>query len=47
MKDVFIRKEVTYGPMNVNFLVQPKFKTITYKWSYITIKYQGSKLWNN
>ncbi len=45
MKDVFIQKEVTYGPRDVNLLVQPKFKTVTY--SHNTIKYQGSKLWNN
>ena len=45
MKDVFIRKEVTYGLRDVNLLVQPKFKTITY--GHNTIKYQGSKLWNN
>ncbi len=43
MKDVFIQKEVTCGL--VNLLVQPKFKTVTY--SHNTIKYQGSKLWNN
>ncbi len=28
MKDIFIRKEVTYGLMDVNLLVPPKFKTI-------------------
>ncbi len=37
MKDIFICMEVTY--------VQPKFKTVTY--GHNTIKYQGSKLWNN
>ncbi len=30
---------------DVNHLVQPKFKTVTY--GHNTIKYQGSKLWNN
>ncbi len=41
----FIQKEVTYGLRNVNLLVQPKFKTVTY--GHNTIKYQGSKLWKN
>ncbi len=45
MKDVFIQKEVTYGHRDVNHLVQPEFKTVTY--GYNTINYQGSKLWNN
>ncbi len=45
MKDVFIRKEVTYRLRDVNRLVQRKFKTISY--SHNTIKHQGSKLWNN
>ncbi len=45
MKDVFIQKEVTYGLRDVNLPVQPKFKTVTY--GHNTIKYQGSKLWNN
>ncbi len=45
MKDVFIQKEVTYGLRDVNLLVQPKFKTVSY--GHNTIKYQGSKLWNN
>ncbi len=45
MKDVFIQKEVTYGLRNVNLLVQPKFKTVSY--GHNTIKYQVSKLWNN
>ncbi len=45
MKDVFIQKEVTYGLKDVNRLVQPKFKTVTY--GHNTIKYQGSKLCNN
>ncbi len=43
MKDVFIQKDVTYGLRDVNLLVQPKFKTVTY--GHNTIKYQGSKLW--
>ncbi len=30
MKDVFIQKEVTYGFRDVNILVQPKYKTVTY-----------------
>ncbi len=30
MKDVFIQKEITYGRRDVNLLVQPKFKTVTY-----------------
>ncbi len=42
MKDIFIPKEVTYGLRDVNLLVQPKFKTVTY--NHNTIKYQGSKL---
>ncbi len=45
MKDVFIQKEVTYGLRDVNLLIQPKFKTVTY--GHNNIKYQGSKLWNN
>ncbi len=45
MKDVFIQKDVTYGLRDVNLLVQPKFKNVTY--GHNTIKYQGSKLWNN
>ncbi len=45
MKDVFIDKEVTCGLRDVNLLVQPKFKTVTY--GHNTIKYQGSKSWNN
>ncbi len=45
IKYVFIQKEVTYGLRDVNLLVQPKFKTVTY--GHNTIKYQGSKLWNN
>ncbi len=45
MKDVFIQKEVIYGLRDVNLRVQPKFKTLTY--GHNTIKYQGSKLWNN
>ncbi len=45
MKDVFIQKEVTDRLSDVNLLVQPKFKTVTY--GHNTIKYQGSKLWNN
>ncbi len=45
MKNVFIQKEVTYGLRDVNLLVQPKFKTVTY--GHNTIKYQGSKLWDN
>ncbi len=44
-KDVFIQKQVSYGLRDVNLLVQPKFKTVTY--GHNTIKYQGSKLWNN
>ncbi len=44
-KDAFIQKEVTYGLMDVNFLVQPKFNPVTY--GHNTIKYQVSKLWNN
>ncbi len=44
MKDVFIQKKVIYGLRDVNLLVQPKFKTVTY--GHNTIKYQGSKLWN-
>ncbi len=39
------KKIVTYGLTDVNLLVQPKFKTVTY--GHNTIKYQGSKLWNN
>ncbi len=45
MKDVFIQMEVTYGLRDLHLLAQPKFKTVTY--GYNTIKYQGSKLWNN
>ncbi len=45
MKDVFMQKEITYGLRDVNLLVQPKFKTVTY--GHNTIKYQGSKLWKN
>ncbi len=45
METVFIEKEVTYGLRDVNHLVQPRFKTVTY--SHNTIKYQGSQLWNN
>ncbi len=45
MKDVFIQKEVIYGLRDVNLLVQLNFKTVSY--SHNTIKYQGSKLWNN
>ncbi len=45
MKDVFIQKKVTYWLRDVNLLVQPKFKTVTY--GHNTIKYQESKLWNN
>ncbi len=45
MKDVFIQKEVTYRLRDVNLLVQPKFITVSY--GHNTIKYQGSKLWNN
>ncbi len=37
MKDVFIHKEVTYGVMDVNLFVQPKFKTVSY--GHNTIKY--------
>ncbi len=45
MKDVFIQKVVTYGLRDVNLLVQPKFKTVSY--GHNTIKYHASKLWNN
>ncbi len=45
MKDVFIQKEVTFGLRDINRLVQPKFKIVTY--SHNTIKYLRSKLWNN
>ncbi len=37
MKDVFIQKEVTYGLRDVNHLVQPKFKTVTYGHNTIKI----------
>ncbi len=37
MKDVFIQKEATYGLRDVNLLVQPKFKIVTY--GHNTIKY--------
>ncbi len=38
MKDVFIQREVTDGLRDINHLVQPMFKTVTY--SHNTIKYQ-------
>ncbi len=45
MKDLFIKKCIAYELIDFIHLIQPKFNTITY--GYNTIRYQGSKIWNN
>ncbi len=45
MKSLFIKKCIAYELRDFVPLIQPKFNTITY--GHNTIKYQGSKIWNN
>ncbi len=45
MKSLFIKTCIAYELKDIIFLIQPKFNTITY--SHNTIRYQGSKIWNN
>ncbi len=45
MKNLFIKKCIAYELRDFIPLIQPKFNTITY--DHNTIRYQGSKIWNN
>ncbi len=45
MKSLFINKCIVYELRYFIPLIQPKFNTITYCQN--TIRYQGSKIWNN
>ncbi len=45
MKSLFIKKSIAYELRDFIPLIQPKFNTITY--GHNTIRYQGSKVWNN
>ncbi len=45
MKSLFITKCIAYELRDFIPLLQPKFNTITY--GHNTIRYQGSKIWNN
>ncbi len=45
MKSLFIKKCIACELRDVISLMQPKFNTIIY--SYNTIRYQSSKMWNN
>ncbi len=45
MKRIFITKYIAHKLRDFIPLIQPKFNTITY--GNNTIRYQGSKIWNN
>ncbi len=45
MKSLFIKKCIAYELRDFIPLIQPKCNTITY--GHNTIRYQGSKIWNN
>ncbi len=45
MKNLFIKKCIAYELRDFIPIIQPKFNTITY--GHNTIRYQGSKIWNN
>ncbi len=45
VKSLFIKKCIAYELRDFISLIQPKFNTITY--GHNTIRYQGSKIWNN
>ncbi len=45
MKNLFVRICIAYELRDFIALIEPKFNTITY--GHNTIRYQGSKIWNN
>ncbi len=45
MKNVFIKKCIAYELRDYIPLIQPNLNTVTY--GHNTIRYQGSKIWNN
>lgn len=44
LRNIFVRKHISYTFRDLNLLEMPKYKTVTYGCN--SIAYQGSKLWN-